>query len=668
MGANLCELTAQTAALLAVLALTAACNPQSVKLDSAAPAEKTSPAAAPAAPVAKVSRFGEYRGYSQERFSEWVRESQYITVRDGTRLAVDVVRPAVNDVAVEEKLPVIWTHARYHRNPHRRARHFAKQIAAAKGEAPPGEQAFPPGTMSIADEDPMLQTLLRHGYVVASVDVRGSGASFGRYEGTFSEAETKDAYDIIDWLSKQSWSDGKIGMFGGSYLGITQYMAASTHHPALKAIVPQVALIDLYDVLYPGGIYRQDFMERWGKLTRDLDINVRPMPVDGDRDERLLEQAIGEHRGNWDPVEEFRAAPLRDHDTQSFGWNRYGPSAVLDRIKSSKVASYHLGGFYDAFARDEFIWLEVFTGPDRLAMGPWPHSGYTRAVDSERQRINVAEHHRWFDFWLKGIDNGVVDGPAINYAVTDTPGETWHWRTAGTWPPESARMTAFFFASGPSGSVQSKNDGLLKTDAPQASAVDEYTVRQDTSTGENTRWPNTVSFNHTMSYPDMTANDLKSLTYTTPALGDDITVTGSPVATLHIATAAPDADFYALLEEVDASGHSHYVTEGVLRASHREMASPPWDNLGLPWHRSFASDLKPLRRGEVVELRFDMHPVAHLFNRGNRIRITIMGADAGNTETPPSPDAVVKLHFGGKFPSRIEFPVLDGNSRSAPSS
>ncbi|MGH6610181.1 MAG: CocE/NonD family hydrolase C-terminal non-catalytic domain-containing protein, partial [Burkholderiaceae bacterium] len=83
----------------------------------------------------------------------------------------------------------------------------------------------------------------------------------------------------------------------------------------------------------------------------------------------------------------------------------------------------------------------------------------------------------------------------------------------------------------------------------------------------------------------------------------------------------------------------------------------------LPWHRSFASDLEPLRPGEVAELRFDLHPVAHLFNRGHRLRLTIMGADAGNTEPPPSPEAVIKLHFGGKFPSRIDFPVLDASAR-----
>ncbi|MGH8238298.1 MAG: CocE/NonD family hydrolase [Steroidobacteraceae bacterium] len=641
--------------LLAVLLLAVASS--AWRAGAAAAAAADAPAATRAL-EAKVSRFGEYRGYSRARFSEWVRESQYITVRDGTRLAADIVRPSVNGAAVAEKLPVVWTHARYHRNPHNRSRYFAKQVTVAEGETAPGEDAFPPGIMSVVDESPMLQNLMRHGYVIASVAVRGSDASFGRYQGTFGEAETNDAYDVIEWLSKQRWSDGNIGMFGASYLGITQYMAASTHHPALKAIMPEVALVDLYDVLYPGGIYRQDFMERWGELTRTLDQQVRPLPVDGDRDEQLLGQALREHQGNWDPSREFRAAPLRDHDSQSFAWQRFGPSAVLDRIRSGSAASYHWGGFYDAFARDEFVWLKEFNGPQKLGMGPWPHSGYTPAADSERTRISTTEHHRWFDFWLKGIRNGVMDGPAVNYAITDVPGESWQWESARTWPPENSRLTVRYFAAGRSGSVSSQNDGLLARDVPPATHADEYAVRLDTSTGMNTRWRNTVSFSHTMSYPDMTANDLKSLTYTTPALESDTRAVGSPVVTMYISTAARDADLYALLEEVDAKGRSHYVSEGLLRASHRALASAPWDNLGLPWHRSFAADLQPLRPGEVVELRFDMHPVAHLFNRGHRMRITVMGADAGNTEAPPFPHAVLKLHSGDKYPSRVEFRVL----------
>ena len=178
----------------------------------------------------RISEFGRYEGYSEPRFDEWVKTSQYLEMRDGVKLAIDVVRPAVNGEPVDERFPVIWTHSRYHRSLRN----------------------------SSVDPQPVLQRLVRHGYVYAAVGVRGSGASYGRYEGLFSPNETRDAYEIIDWLANQPWSDGNVGMYGGSYLGITQYMAASQQHPALKAIFPNVAVFDMYDLLYPGGVYRDD--------------------------------------------------------------------------------------------------------------------------------------------------------------------------------------------------------------------------------------------------------------------------------------------------------------------------------------------------------------------------------------------------------------------------
>ena len=140
---------------------------------------------------------------------------------------------------------------------------------------PPGLP--PPGTViSYVEMVPALQRLVRHGYVFVAVAVRGSGASFGRYEGLFSPAETRDAYDAMDWIVAQPWSDGNVGMWGASYLGITQYMAASTHHPALKAIVPNVALFDFYDVIYPGGVHRDDMIRH---VARFWDAASVPLTI-----------------------------------------------------------------------------------------------------------------------------------------------------------------------------------------------------------------------------------------------------------------------------------------------------------------------------------------------------------------------------------------------------
>lgn len=262
----------QSLSLALLLAATSACGPR--------------PDAAPAGDLTRVSNFGEYHGYSDSRYSEWVRESHYVTMRDGVKLAVDIIRPAVNGVAVAQKMPVVWTHSRYHRGAAPAGAFQASLDPTAKPVPAWRTDSIPPKVNSQVDGSSGLQRLVKYGYVVVSAQVRGGGASYGRYQGLFSPAETQDAYDLMEWMVKQSWCDGNLGMFGGSYLGITQYMAASTKHPALKAIFPNVAAFDMYDVLYDGGIYRQNMIEHWGRLTHALDVGfpeppwtrIRPAP------------------------------------------------------------------------------------------------------------------------------------------------------------------------------------------------------------------------------------------------------------------------------------------------------------------------------------------------------------------------------------------------------
>ena len=195
----------------------------------------------------KVSKPGFYSGYSKEIYNECVRISQYVATRDGIRLAVDIIRPAENGKAVDNPHPVIWTHTRYHRA----NMEEGKVISALDG--------------------PGIQRIVKHGYVVGIVDVRGGGASFGIRKTAFSEEEALDAYDIIEWFASQEWCDGNIGMFGRSYLGITQYFAASKAPPHLKAIFPEMAMFDVYSFTYPGGTFRDDFIEKWDAEVMTLD-------------------------------------------------------------------------------------------------------------------------------------------------------------------------------------------------------------------------------------------------------------------------------------------------------------------------------------------------------------------------------------------------------------
>lgn len=595
----------------------------------------------------RVSAFGEYEGYSDEPYDSWVNTSRYVEMRDGVRLAVDVTFPANGGVQAEGPFPVVWTHSRYHRNPG----------ALAEVFAPEGAEV--PVIDSYVDSNPALQTLARHGYVVASVQVRGGGASFGTYEGLFSEAETDDAREMIDWFVAQPWSDGNVGMFGGSYLGITQYMAASEMHPALKAIVPNVAGLDMYDVLYPGGVYRKDMIDHWGGLTRNLDMVWTAPPVDGDDDESLLQAAVAQHENNWDVEVEYGSGNYRDHDAPTLDWREHGVSGVLDEVQEAQVPAYHINGWFDIFVQDATLIYRNYEGPQKMMIGAWSHAGMPdSALMAEQARLMTVEHLRWFDYWLKGIDNGIADEDPIQYALMVEPDE-WRWESADTWPPAGTSAASWHFADGPSGSVASVNDGLLTMDGPAGEpAADSYPVDLTATTGTATRWDNAVAGAPIMRYPDLTSNDEKGLTYTSAPLESDVTVIGHPVVHLWVTSSTRDGDFIVLLEEVDDEGRSHYLTEGVLRASHRKLAEAPWDNLGLPFHRSFQEDVELLPADEPAELVQDLAPTAAVFNAGHRIRVTILGADADNIELPAS-GPVYGLHRGGAYPSRIVLPVVN---------
>jgi hypothetical protein len=156
----------------------------------------------------------------------------------------------------------------------------------------------------------------------------------------------------------------------------------------------------------------------------------------------------------------------------------------------------------------------------------------------------------------------------------------------------------------------------------------------------------------------MQSNDRKGLTYTTIPLKQATEVTGHPVIHLWITSSEDDGDFFAYLEEVDKEGSSHYISEGMLRASHRKLHLAPFDNLGLPYHRSFQEDIEKLP-AEPAELVFDLLPISKMFSAGNRIRITITCADKDNASTPVKmPAPTVRLYRNTSFTSYVDLPIV----------
>jgi len=576
----------------------------------------------------RITEPAKYEGYSQPIYDEWVRSSQYITVRDGTKLAMDIFRPARDGKPVGEPLPAIWTHTRYQRASIRQG-----------------------NLVTMVDQDTGLHQLLAYGYVVVVVDARGSGASYGTRQGPFSQQENRDAYDVTEWLAAQPWCDGNIGMYGRSYRGVTQYFAASVAPPHLKAIFPEMAMFDMYSFTHPGGVFHHNFSPNWTRMTRDLDTVIPAAPVDADSDGSMLKQAIAEHEGNLDVLGILEAIPFRNsHDevTNSTPYIARSPSSYIRQIRESGVAIYHWAGWYDPAPRDALLWLHNLDNPQKLTVGPWPHTG------SGRGQLLLTERLRWYDYWLKGIDNGIMEEAPISYYVMGAP-EGSEWRTASQWPLPDEKPTSYYFSGGPTGTVDSVNDGLLSIHTPaEESARDSYVVDYTTTSGTTTRW----AYYRGFEYRNMSANDSKGVTYTSPALDADTEVTGHPIAHLWVSSTAEDGDFFVYLEEVDKQGVSHYITEGTLRASHRAVSEAPFAYLGLPYHRSFQEDVAPLPQ-EPVELVLDLHPTSNLFDAGHRIRVTVTCADHDNALTPQlEPPPTVTIYRNTDHPSRIILPVI----------
>jgi putative CocE/NonD family hydrolase len=614
----------------------------------------------------KISEFGKYQGYSEATYDGNKRISDYLMLSNGTRLAYDFYLPTKKGIPAHKPLPVLFKYTPYLRT-FTIFDQAGNNLIAGLFNLGWKEKAYlrvrywfdkRGHLMDAVFRTKYLENMLKHGYAVIVVERPGTGASFGIMNASF-EVGAKEVNEILDWIAAQNWCDGNIGMYGDSFQAMIQFAASATGNPHLKAIFPTSSGLELYSaVSYPGGVYNKTFASFFSWSTSFLE--QVPTPVDSDKDGSLLAQARKERSGStlgkqgegW-----FRNYPFRDSTTPG-GIKIYeGPAnlyPLLDRINQSGIPVYMTTGWYDLFsgARDMFLWYANLTVPKRLLVRPADHS------EVEKNQFDLdygAEAHRWFDYWLKGIDNGIMNEPSIYYYVMGAlKKEAWH--TSNQWPLGKQKLTQFYFAKGKTGSVASTNDGFLRPE-PQGhkDASDAYTVDYSTTSGKYSRW---YAVNWPRNYPNMQSNDQRALTYTTPPLESDMEITGHPVVHLWFVTDAPDLDFFVYLEEVDGS-KSTYLTEGNLRASHRALSEAPYNNLGLPYHRHYKSDLKPIAAGEPVELVFNLLPTSYLFRAGNRIRISVTCADADNFETPAlNPAPKLRLLRDVNHPSLIQLPVV----------
>jgi putative CocE/NonD family hydrolase len=571
---------------------------------------------------------GVYEAPVTMEFPSHSTQSFYLNSRDGVRLAVDVHIPQPLSAGVQ--LPAILVMTRYWRSEYDR------------------EQPYMGWRIDEAT---------RRGYAMVLVDERGTGASFGTWRHPWTEDSRLDFAEVVDWVVAQPWSNGRVGAWGISYLGMTAQLLPASGHPALRASIPTFTQYDLYtDIAFPGGIFNDLYVEDWRTDTRALDLNSVPgrsvKSVDEDVDGTLLEAAVAEHAGNGDVYEGFKNVTYRDELSQLLGIAIDDISAHTSRdaIERSEVPLYHWGSWLDHGSANAVLARFLTLGsPQQAVIGAWTHGGFEHAspyatpsappLPSEEAQWN--ESLNFLSKYLMG-DEAASTERVLHYYTMGAE----EWRQTAVWPPDGTTLERWYL---------SPNNSLTTTAPSDPDGRDEYSVDFTATTGNSTRW-------HTdeILYSNRYEEDRKLLTYTSEPLTEDTEITGHTVVTLFVSSTHADGAFYVYLEDVSPSGRVTYVTDGQLRALHRNVSTeqPPYE-LPIPYHSFESGDGEPLVPGEIAELSFGLLPTSVVVKAGQRIRIAIAGHDTGLfARIPAIGDPVITVERNSIFASMIELPIV----------
>jgi hypothetical protein len=556
----------------------------------------------------RISSPGRYEGYSERLYTSWQRSSFYVPVRDGTRLAVDLYRPVAEGEAVATPHPVIWIHTAY-----------------LRGVLGPDGSVQLSASTYLAARD-----LTLYGYVLAVVDTRGKGASFGTRRGMQDSIEGRDAYDMTEWLAAQPWCDGNVGMLGCSYLGGSQDNAAINTPPSLKAIFPGATTYNRYDAICRGGL-----MAQFHTRPEDpRDEGVGSLPVDDDPDGVLLAAARAEHAGNSIMADIWKDIPFRDDRSESLGsrfWEESSLSTYRNTLEMRGPVMYRWSGWKDEFTADQFVALANLRNVVKVFIGSDTHC---QSPDFDM----FAEHLRFFDRYLKGVENGIDSEDSVYYFTYNAPqGESWS--SSPVWPVPGMRPQRWYLDAGES--------PALAPSLPEHERARTFEVDYSVVTGEPLTpfWPES-QHGH-------------GLSFETQPFERMVRLTGHFVVSLWLSSTQPDGDTFAYLEEIDPAGALRVRAHGRLRSSHRRLGTAPYDYLGLPWHRSFREDHEPLVPGTPQEHVFDLLPTSTIVAPGSRLRLVVTGADPRQrTHLAFDPPPAVTLHTGGAMASYVELPVV----------
>ncbi|HEY2104444.1 MAG TPA: CocE/NonD family hydrolase [Candidatus Binataceae bacterium] len=529
-----------------------------------------------------------------------------IPMRDGIVLKADLYRPDG-----PQRLPVLLNRTPYGKS------------------GPMLRQAMDPVRAALNDYNVLIQ------------DCRGRYRSEGTW--TCFMSELNDGYDTVEWAARQPWADGKVGTWGSSYMGVTQWLAASQAPPSLKAMAPALTASNYHDGwTYQGGAFALGFNLSWTMTALAPD---RLMKARANNPEASSE--LGRVIGGIDQMRQiletialkelplFRiGAPFffdwLDHPAYDSYWRDIDIGAHHDHIT---VPAFNIGGWYDIFLGGT---LRNFTGMQsrgaaaqardgqQLLVGPWSHGlpranmagdadfGYRStplSIDQDRMVLN------FFDRWLKEIPP--ADTARVRLFVMGPN----RWRDENEWPLARTDWQRFYLHSrGRANSAA--GDGALSTQAPGDEREDSYVY--------NPLDPAPTRGGGLCCYPavvpggafDQRAieNRADVLVYTTEPLTAEVEVTGPIRLTLYASSSAPDTDFTAKLVDVEPGGQARNLTDGIIRARYRHSPSDP----------------RLLKPGEVEEYTIDLGATCNVFLAGHRIRLEISSSNFPRFDRNPN--------------------------------
>lgn len=509
------------------------------------------------------------------------------------------------------------------------------------------------------------------GYTVVVQDVRGRYASEGEFNPHFQE--TDDGVDMFAWTAVQPWSNGIVGTFGGSYLGGTQWLPAREQPPALRAMAPSVTFSDGYEGLtYQGGakvlhdlrwvvadIIPAEIERRAARGEKRLQ-SERPLDVNA----ALTELPLASHPF----IREYAPFYLDwlAHRTADDYWLPSAPNAGYEEIT---VPALNVSGWYDIFPWSTFQnymgmkqrgGTEVARRNQRLIIGPWTHGPFSGSFP-EREfgwggsaaAIDLPGIHlRWFDRWLKDVDNGIDKEPPVMIFVMGID----KWRTEADWPLPDTQYRPYYLHSGGAANTL-HGDGRLSTEPPNDEPSDVYlynSLRPVPTVGGQVILPG----GNAMGPRDQRVVELRDdvLVYSTPVLDQPVEVTGPIELCLFVASSARDTDFTGKLVDVYPDGRAIILTEGILRARYRNSFTDP----------------ELLEPETVYEIRLDLWATANVFLPGHRIRLEVSssnfprfdrnsntGGDIVSETADQYQPAINRIFHDAAHASRLILPIIE---------